>query len=47
MLISTKLLLPFAAVALVAAGCSSNTTEAETNTSAPPEDWSSTRLSTA
>lgn len=40
MLISTKLLLPFAAVALVAAGCSSNTTEAATNTSAPPEDCS-------
>lgn len=34
---SIKMLVPVAALALVAAGCSSNTKEAETNTSASPE----------
>lgn len=29
---TTKMLLPIAALALVATGCASNTTEAETNT---------------
>lgn len=37
---TTKLLLPIAALALVAAGCSSDTKEAETNTSAAPESCS-------
>lgn len=37
---TTKLILPIAALALVAAGCSSNTKEAETNTSASPESCS-------
>lgn len=36
-LATTKLALPLAALALVAAGCSSNTTEATTDTSASPE----------